>query len=480
MIAFKDLRDYLDHLRGQIGDGAVKEITGAAWDLEIGCISELSAEAGGPALLFDDITGYAHGFRVLTNYMGSPAACAVAQGLPPDTPKIDIVRGWKDGGSGGEPFAPTDVGDGPVLDNVLEGDDVDLSIFPTPRWKPHDGGRYIGTACMVLTIDPDTGWVNAGTYRCCVQDRDRLSVWFTLPTRHGRVTAEKYWTRNQPCPISVVVGCDPTLTIASAMSAPFGASEYDYAGALRRQPVEVLYPPGSAIPVPAHAEIVLEGQLLPEAAETAPEGPFGEWTGYYTHSGREPVMRVTRILHRDDPIILGAPLMIPTITPGDQAIPLYSASSTWAHLEAADVQDIRGVWGYGRQLMMVISIAQRSADHAMHALLAASGRARPGAMERYFVVVDDDIDPSDLNQVLWAIFTRVDPAESIQTIRKSTSSLDPRLSPRKAAENDYSMGIALIDACKPFQWKNEYPQSNRFGEEFRQEIRNRWKNIVDF
>jgi len=128
--------------------------------------------------------------------------------------------------------------------------------------------------------------------------------------------------------------------------------------------------------------------------------------------------------------------------------------------------------------MVVISLAQRSADHAMHALLAAAGRARPGAMERYFVVVDEDIDPSDLNQVLWAIFARTDPAESIQVIRKATSGLDPRLSPKKLADNDYSMGIALIDACKPFQWKDSFPESNRFPDQFRAQVQDRWKASI--
>ena len=253
--------------------------------------------------------------------------------------------------------------------------------------------------------------------------------------------------------------------------------EYDYAGSLRGAPIDVVYPPGSEIPVPAGAEIVIEGQMLPEAQETRSESPFGEWTGYYTHSGQEPVVEVTRILHRNHPIILGAPLMIPTITPGDMAVPFLSASSTWAHLEASGVQDVR-VRGHGRQLMMVISIAQRSPDHAMHALLAAVGRARPGAMERYFVVVDEDIDPSDLNQVLWAMFTRTDPAESIQIICKATTSIDPRLSPRKLVEGDYSMGIALIDACKPFQWKDQFPASNRFDERYRAEVRDRWASVL--
>ena len=153
--------------------------------------------------------------------MGTAAACAVVQGLPADTPQVDIVRAWKERGDSGA-VAPSDVGEGAVFENVLEGDAVDLSVFPTPRWKPGDGGRYIGTACMVLTRDPDTGRINAATYRCCVQGGNRLSVWMTVPTRHARVIAGKYWARDQACPITVVAGCDPVLTLAAATSTPYG------------------------------------------------------------------------------------------------------------------------------------------------------------------------------------------------------------------------------------------------------------------
>ncbi|WP_211261211.1 UbiD family decarboxylase [Pseudonocardia acaciae] len=473
MTAFRDLRHYVDNLTARLGQDEVKVVRGADWDLEIGCITELGAEAEGPALMFDDIPGYPSGFRVFTNFMGTPARTAVALGLPPDTPKLDIVRAWQGMSRRLEPTPPVEVATGPVLENVLEDDKVDLTAFPTPRWHDGDGGRYIGTACMVLARDPDTGWVNAGTYRACVQGRDRLSLWM-LGNRHARAIATKYWQRGKPCPIAVVVGQDPILSTAAAMAAPAGVSEYDLAGGLRGAPVEVLRL-ASGIPVPAHAEIVIEGEMPPLDEESVLEGPFGEWTGYYTHSGQETVVRVRRILHRDDPIILGAPPMIPTVPAGDQAVPLYSASVTWEHLESSGVQNVRGVWAYARQLMMVVSIEQTGAGDAMHALLAAAGRKRSGGMERYFVVVDEDIDITDINHVLWAIFTRVDPGRSVHLLRTPTTAIDPRLSPERRAAGDMTMGIVLIDACKPFAWKDQYPRANRFSDAYRTEIRERWR-----
>jgi UbiD family decarboxylase len=472
MTAFRDLRHYVEHLTARLGPDEVRVVRGARWDLEIGCITELLAEAEGPALMFDDIPGYPPGFRVFTNFMGTAARTAVALGLRPDTAKLDIVRAWKDRRI--EPIPPVQVETGPVLENVLEGDQVDLTIFPTPRWHDGDGGRYIGTACMVLTRDPDTGWVNAGTYRACVQGRDRLSLWM-LGNRHARAIATKYWERGQACPIAVVVGQDPILSTAAAMAAPAGVSEYDLAGGLRGEPVEVLRLVGSDIPVPANAEIVIEGEMPPLGEESVLEGPFGEWTGYYTHSGQETVVRVRRIAHRDDPIILGAPPMIPTVPAGDQAVPLYSASLTWEHLENSGVQNVHGVWAYARQLMMVVSIEQTGAGDAMHALLAAAGRKRSGGMERFFVVVDSDIDVTDINHVLWAIFTRVDPSRSLHVLSTPTTVIDPRLSPSRRAAGDMTMGIVLIDACKPFAWQDQFPKANRFSDAYRAQVRERWK-----
>lgn len=474
MTVFRDLRHYIDNLTEKLGEDEVRVIDGADWDLEIGAITELLAEKEGPALLFDNISGYPAGYRVFTNFMGTAERCAVALGLPADTSKMDIIRAWKDLSKRIEPIPPVVVSTGSVLENIMEGDDIDLTAFPTPRWHAEDGGRYIGTACMVITRDPDTGWVNVGTYRGCVQGKDRLSLWM-LGNRHARAIAKKYWDRGIACPIAVVVGSDPILSTVAAIAAPAGVSEYDVAGGLRGEAVEVLYAPGSDLPIPAHAEIVIQGEMPPVTEESVLEGPFGEWTGYFTHAGQETVVRVNRIMHRDSPIILGAPPMIPTVPAGDQAVPLYSASVTWDHLEASGVQNIRGVWAYARQLMMVISIEQTGAGDAMHALMAAAGRKRTGGMERYFVVVDEDIDITDINHVLWAMFTRVDPSESIHVLRAPTTAIDPRLSPAKREAGDMSMGIVLIDACKPFAWRDSYPKSNRFDEPYRAEIRERWK-----
>ena len=174
MAAFRDLRDFIDRLKLELGEDQIRVVDGANWNLEIGCLTELMAEKEGPALLFDNIVGYPKGFRVFTNFMGTAARNAVALGISPKLSKVEMLRAWKDKSKLLKLIPPKEVTTGAVMENVLEGDAVDLARFPAPQWHERDGGRYIGTADMVITRDPDTGWVNFGTHRGCIQGKDRL------------------------------------------------------------------------------------------------------------------------------------------------------------------------------------------------------------------------------------------------------------------------------------------------------------------
>src|SRR3954464_4340641 len=144
-MAFSDLRSFID---AAAGIGELKTINGAHWDLEIGCLTELMAEAEGPLLVFDSISGYPKGFRVATNVISSARRCALALGLPTDIPKLQMLDAWRKRIPNLKSFAPVEVSSGPVTENVLKDDNVDLGIFPTPKWHAEDGGRYIGTGDM--------------------------------------------------------------------------------------------------------------------------------------------------------------------------------------------------------------------------------------------------------------------------------------------------------------------------------------------
>lgn len=473
-MAFPDLRAFIDAAASL---GETKQIDGAHWDLEIGCLTEMMAEKEGPLLLFDAIPGYPKGFRIATNVLATPQRFALALGLSPDLSKLDILKAWKEKHRDLKPFPVVEVASGPIMENILDGDRVDLEKFPAPKWHEHDGGRYIGTGDMVVIQDPDSGWVNVGTYRACVVGKNRVTLWI-LDHKHGKQIARKYWQTKRACPVAIVLGCEPATWMAAPSAAKAGVCEYDYAGALRDAPVEVIRAPLTGLPVPATSEIVLEGEIPPLEEESAMEGPFGEWPGYYTHSGRETVVRIGRIMHRNDPILLGNPPLLPTTE--RYGIPLFAAR-IWDHLEQSGISDVQGVWCHCHTLMIVVSLKQQYPGHAMHALTAAAGIKTGASMYRYYVAVDDDIDPLDLKQVIWAMCTRVDPAESIQVIKSWTSDLDPRLSPEKRDKGDYTIGRMLIDACKPFPWRDRFPQANRFSPEMRKQVFEKWsRQLAEF
>jgi UbiD family decarboxylase len=155
--------------------------------------------------------------------------------------------------------------------------------------------------------------VNLGTFRVMVHDAKRVGVYIS-PGKHGRQFRDEYFKRREPCPILVVCGVDPLLFIASTLEVPQGVSEYDWAGGIRGEPYEVITEPVTGLPMPASAEIVLAGFLHHD--KKLPEGPFGEWTGYYASGERaEPVLEVEAIYHRNDPIILGVPPNKPPYEP---------------------------------------------------------------------------------------------------------------------------------------------------------------------
>ncbi len=466
-MSFRDLRGFIDAAR-QVGE--LKEFHRAHWDLEIGCLSELMAERAGPMLLFDEIPGYPTGFRVLSNFLSTPKRFAMAAGIPLDATRLEMLQTWKDKLKNLRFIPPQHSKDGPVVENVLRGDQVNVELFPAPKWHEHDGGRYIGTADMVIVKDPESDWVNMGTYRACIQGRDRLSLWM-IADRDGRRIASKYWASGKSCPVAIVLGLEPGTWLAAPMKLKPGISEYDFAGGIRGEPVEVISGPITGLPVPAHAEIVFEGEIPPPEQESVAEGPFGEWPGYYAHQGQEPVMRVEQIMYRNDPILLGFPPLLPTSM--DSGIPT-SAARLWEHLENCGIPNIRGVWSHCRYLLAAISISQSYPGHSAQTLLAAASIQYGPGMDAYYIVVDEDIDPTDLRQVLWAMCTRVDPRTQVQIVTSCTSNLDPRLSPESKSRGDLTMGRMLIDACRPYAWRDRFPRPNRFGEEIRRQVWEKW------
>ena len=217
--------------------------------------------------------------------------------------------------------------------------------------------------------------------------------------------------------------------------------------------MEVHPGPLTGLPIPAHAEIVFEGHLLPMSEATLPEGPFGEFTGYYASQARPaPVMDVSAVHHRGDPILLGSPPMKP---PRFHFGLPFRAATIWQNLDAAGVTDVVGAWQHVSQLMTVVALKQRYDGHAKRAALAAAAHSY---MARLVVVVDEDIDPSNLNDVMWAVATRCEPSEQIDIVRNAWSSaLDPRISADDKSRGVTSHSKVIIEACRPFAWIEQFP-----------------------
>ena len=468
-----DLRSWLDQVRRL---GELKEVSGASAELEIGTIVDLLMEKpGNPAVLFDAIPGYPHGRRVLGNVLTSPARVAISGGLDPRLSKLDLVRRWREFNSANRLLPHATVSDGPVLECVQEGNAVDLCGFPAPRWHEDDGGRYIGTGCLVIMRDPDTGWVNTGAYRVQVHDERTAGVMITRG-RNGDVIMRKYWERGQPCPVVVSLGHHPLLLMLGGIPLPEGVCEYDFAGGICGRPIETVASPRFGLPIPAAAELALEGEIPPD--ETHHEGPFGEWTGYYAAPERDqPVIRVSAILHRQNPINLG---VLPGMPPNDNTYYLNYLQSAlvWDQLEKAGIPNVHGVWAHesgGGRMMVTVAIKQQFPGHSKQTGLVATS-CRAGAYVNHLtVVVDEDIDPTNTDQVLWAMVSRVDPREDVEILRRMQASpLDPVSYPPGVQAFNARM---VVDACRPWERLGSFPRVAQATPELRARVRHKFPDL---
>ena len=470
---FNDLRDWLIQVQRM---GQLQVARGAHWNLEIGTITELvHRQRGKPAILFDDIPDYPAGHRVLVNTLGSVDRIALSWGLPLGLSNAELKKQLRQKYSSLERIKPVVVSDGPVMENVIEGDQVDLFKFPAPLWHEGDGGRYIGTGSVDITRAPDDGWVNMGTYRVMVMDKNHVGFYIS-PGQHGRIHRDKYMAQNKPMPVVVSCGHDPVFFLVGSSELPFGVSEYEFAGGIKGKPVEVINGPLTGLPFPATAELVLEGFVTP--GETRVEGPFGEWTGYYASGERpEPVIEIKAIYHRNEPIILASPPSKPPTEYTFYSAPLRSILIE-DELAKAGIPDVTGVWTHeagGARLFHVVGIKQRYPGHAKQAAMVACFCGSGNFHGRYTVVVDDDIDVTDLNEVIWAMCTRVDPVKDIEIVRECRSSpLDPII---PVADKGFS-SRTIINACRPIQWIDSFPKVVGASPELTQKTVAKWRNLI--
>jgi UbiD family decarboxylase len=472
-----DLRVWIEEI-DRLGD--LRSVAGADSHLEVGGICELNYRRRRPgALLFESLVGHRPDALLLTGSLSTARRLGLTLRLGDDLDDAQLVerlRGMPNRWAAEAGRYPVrEVGEAPVRQNVVNGPDVNLLDFPAPLWHEHDGGRYIGTGCIVFTTDPETGLVNGGTYRMQVQKDGATATILFGGGKHGRFHVRDWFEREGRAPVTVSLGHDPLLLVVGGTDVPIGVSELEYAGAVAGAPVEVIKAE-NGLPIPARSELALEGWLLPD--RLADEGPYGEWTGYYSKS-EHPVLEleITRLYHRDDPILLGAP---PGRPPHDYSYMRSAMKSAMVldALVAAGIPGVRSVWAHeagGGRLLLVVAIKQAYCGHSRQVGFVAAQTQAAAYMNRYVIVVEEDIDPRDLDHVMWAVCTRSDPAEDIEVMRKSWGSLaDPMLADPARPYNSR----AFIDACRPFERLEAFPRIAETDPARLRELAGKWASVL--
>jgi 4-hydroxy-3-polyprenylbenzoate decarboxylase len=475
VIGIKSLGDWLRVVESV---GELKRIKAKVdWDLEMSTIAYLAGKkVGGPALLFEAIKDHPGG-RLLFNPFGSSLnRVAISIREEPGRAPLELVRVL--GEKMKRRIAPVTIkaADAPVNENVETGAAVDVTKFPAPKMWPLDGGRYLGTGDSVITMNPEDGRMNLGTYRQMVQGPKHVGF-YASPGKDATLDRSRWWAQGKPAPVAAAYGIDPLLFLASATSFPKDVSEYEYAGGINGAPIEVFKSDVTGLTLPAHAEIIIEGFSYPD--KTAPEGPFGEFTGYYGRpGGPTPCIEIKAIRYRSNPIVTSALMADGWSNECGLMWGMAKAARVWADLNAMGVPGICGVWsppeaaGWG---MTVVSLKQQYAGHAAQ-VGALEAQCMGGAyFTKYVVVVDDDVDPTSLGEVVWAMTTRSRPAQSIDILRETWSTyLDPSQNPPEIRPWGSK---CIINACKEYKYIKSFSRRNLLKQEVYESVCARWKEL---
>lgn len=464
----KDLRAWIETLEAE---GELKRIK-AEVDWEGGELSAIAWAAiaqQGPALLFENIRDYKKGrcTKLFANGLASFGRTAMMMGLPKDTPREKLTevmaKRYK------EPVKPVHVKTGPVKENIIKGRDIDLFSFPVPKWNHLDGGRYINTYCAVVTRDPDKGQLNAGIYRGMISGKNKIGV-YLVPVKDWGLHYSKYQAMGKPMPVAVVYGWDPALLVAAG-TAFSSECEYDMAGSLRQEPVELVSCETSDLEVPASAEIVVEGFISPDPATYEMEGPFGEWTGFYGEAKKRPIIEVSCITHRNDPIFRGGPI---GRRPGTAIEAKFCMEPSWSALywNILDSQGVPGVLDIMKgHMYLAIKIHKTYQGQARQVAAALWGSKATSELPRILIVVEEDVDIYKPDALLYACAVYADFKEDLVVFPAELGAgLAPILSLEERDELKWGAGLEnklLIDATTNWrthpicpEWGNRrYPPS---------------------
>ena len=428
---YKDLRDFIKQLEVQ---GELKRITIPVDPyLEMTEICDRTLKQAGPALLFENPTGY--NIPVLGNLFGTPRRVAMGMGAESVTELRGIgellatlkepepPKGMKDAW---EKFplykqvlnmAPKLVSSPPCQELIRQGDEIDLSVYPIQTCWPEDAAPLI-TWPLVITKGPHKHRQNLGIYRLQVIAKNKVIMRW-LAHRGGALDFKEFQAANpgQPFPVSVALGADPATILAAVTPVPDSLSEYAFAGLLRGSKTEVAKSIINDLQVPASAEIVLEGFIYPN--EFAPEGPYGDHTGYYNEVAEFPVFTIERITQRQAPIYHSTFTGKPPDEPAILGVALNEVFVPILQKQFPEIIDFYLPPEGCSYRMAVISMKKQYAGHAKRVMLGTWSFLRQFMYTKFVIVVDDDIDVRNWQDVIWAMTTRMDPARDL-TILENT------------------------------------------------------------
>ncbi len=428
---YSDLRDFIAQLEQR---GQLKRISRAIDPcLEMTEISDRVLRAGGPALLFENPKGY--DVPVLANLFGTPERVALGMGESSVTALREVgkllsmlkepepPKGMRDAWDKLPVFrqvlnmAPKVVKKAPCRAVVLEGDEVDLGRLPVQTCWPGDAGPLI-TWGLVVTKGINKPRQNIGIYRQQVIAPNKVIMRW-LAHRGGALDFREWCTARpgEPFPVAVVLGADPATILAAVTPVPDALSEYAFAGLLRGSKTEVVSCPGTELEVPASAEYVLEGYIQP--GETAPEGPFGDHTGYYNEVDEFPVFTIERITHRERPIYHSTYTGRPPDEPAILGVALNEVFVPLLQKQFPEVVDFYLPPEGCSYRMAIVSIHKQYAGHAKRVMLGVWSFLRQFMYTKFVVVTDDDVNVRDWNDVIWAMTTRMDPVRDTTLIENT-------------------------------------------------------------
>ncbi len=476
----QDIREWLDRAEGI--NELIQIDKPVDRDEEMSAITYLVAKQDpSPAILFENPKGFEDspiGARMLWNILGpSPKRIALTIEEPPETPTLELIRRLKEKMKDRIPPREIPATEAPVYENTLAGEDIDLEQLPIPRHWPLDGGRYAGTADAVFTRDPDSGYLNVGTYRMMLQGKREVGLYLS-PGKDARLHITRYWEKGEDVPVAAAWGIDPLFMLVGSQTFPKNVSEYEFAGGIKGEAIPVVRAETSDLLLPANAELVVEGVIRPNSVKT--EGPFGEFPGYY---GRPeagcPLVEVTRVHHRTHPVLTNAIMADYPSCEQSGFFAIIRSARIWDDLDKLGIPGVQGVYahpaGAGGFGMTVISLEQRYAGHAAQCLALAAQVPGGAYFTKWIIAVDEDIDPTDMDQVIWAMSSRCHPIEDIDVLRNTWSTwLDPTQNPPE--ERPYG-SKALINACKEHRYLPVFSKRTTLRREMYDQVAQRWKEL---